>query len=155
MARSISVKVPTAVIIREIEDKLAEIDKSVKDYPALREQYEKDIEVYRKQMLAFVLLYLSNNEEKIIHGSFSSPTSTDVIRVYRNFANRVELSFSTDAIAGFPEEPAAVPVPNQPEYFGNQRVTKKALLEKNLRILKMTSQEEVSATTYGALMEIL
>ena len=33
--------------------------------------------------------------------------------------------------------------------------TQKAILEKNLKILKMTTQEEVSASTYGAIMEII
>jgi hypothetical protein len=58
-------------------------------------------------------------------------------------------------MAGFPKQPEAPSAPNQKESFGREYTTRKSLLEKNLRILKMTSQEEVNASTYGAIMEII
>jgi hypothetical protein len=86
---------------------------------------------------------------------------TDTIRLstgyvgYRGQTGRVELTFDTDAIVGFPERPTAPEAPNQRESFGREYTTRKELLQKNLRILKMTSQEEVNASTYGAIMEII
>jgi hypothetical protein len=65
------------------------------------------------------------------------------------------LIFDTSAISGFPKRPEAPTAPNQREWFGREHATRKELLEKNLRILKMTSQEEVNASTYGAIMEII
>jgi hypothetical protein len=56
---------------------------------------------------------------------------------------------------GFPKRPEMPQTPNQREWFGREHNTRKELLERNLRILKMTSQEEVNASTYGAIMEII
>ena len=40
MARSISVKVPTSLLIEQIEERIAEIDKAIEEYPAKRKQFE-------------------------------------------------------------------------------------------------------------------
>ena len=149
MARSISVKVPTSLLIQQIEERIAQIDKDIEEYPAVREQYEKDVEAYKKQFAEFVGDYLSKNAKKIGYDLNSA------IRVSDSYRGRVEVTFDPSAIAGFPERPEAPTAPNQRESFGRDYVTRKELLEKNLRILKMTSQEEVNASTYGAIMEII
>src|SRR6056300_62380 len=143
MARSISVKVPTAMLIQQIEE-----------YPAKRESFDKAEEAYKAQLANFIAAYLGENLDKI---GFAYE---DIIRINTGFGvykgqSRVEVTFDTDAIVGFPERPVAPEKPNQRESFGREYSTRKELLEKNLRILKMTSQEEVNASTYGAIMEIL
>jgi hypothetical protein len=77
------------------------------------------------------------------------------VRINNTYNTRVELTFDHSAIADFPQKPEAPTAPNQRESFGRDWTTRKDLLEKNLKILKMTSQEEVSASTYGAIMEII
>ena len=151
MARSISVKVPTSLLIQQIEERIAQIDKEIEEYPAKREQFEADLEKYRTDLAAFVADYLTNNANKVGYDYDS------VIRLSeRNYAGtQIELVFSTDAIADFPKRPTAPTAPNQRESFGRDYTTRKELLQKNLRILKMTSQEEVNASTYGAIMEII
>src|SRR5210317_988016 len=155
MARSISVKVPTAMLIQQIEERIAQIDADIEAYPAKREAFEKAEEKYKSQLANFVAAYLGENLDRIGFGY------EDIIRISTNYlgigsrGNRVELVFDTDAIVGFPERPVAPEKPNQRESFGREYSTRKELLEKNLRILKMTSQEEVNASTYGAIMEIL
>jgi hypothetical protein len=150
MARSISVKVPTALIVQQIEERIAQIDKDIAEYPAKREQFEKEQEAYKKTVADFVSDYLVKNAKKIGYDHDS------VIRISQHFSgNRVELIFDTSAISGFPKRPEAPTAPNQREYFGREHATRKELLEKNLRILKMTSQKEVNASTYGAIMEII
>ena len=155
MARSISVKVPTSLLIQQIEERIAQIDKEIEEYPAKREAYEKAEEAYKKNVANFVAAYLGENLDKI---GFAYE---DIIRIstgyggFRGGGNRVEVTFDTDAIVGFPKRPEAPEKPNQKESFGRDWATRKELLEKNLRILKMTSQEEVNASTYGAIMEIL
>ena len=150
MARSISVKIPTSALIAQIEERIAEIDKAVEEYPAVREQYEKDLEAHKSQVANFVAKYIGENLDKIGY-EFDS-----IIRISTNYCGKVELQFDTSAIVGFPKKPEAPEKPNQKEWWGrNQHATRKELLEKNLRILQMTSQEEVSASTYGAVMEIL
>ena len=151
MARSISVKVPTAMLVQQIEERIAQIDAEVAEYPAKREKYEADLEKYRTDLAAFVADYLTNNANKVGYEYDS------VIRLSeRHYAGtQIELTFSTDAIADFPKRPTAPEAPNQRESFGREYTTRKELLQKNLRILKMTSQEEVNASTYGAIMEII
>jgi len=156
MARSISVKVPTSLLIEQIEAKIAEIEKAEAEYPAKREAYEQAEEAYKAEVADFVAAYLSKNLDKIGYNY------DDIIRIssayshgLRNRGGRVEITFDTDAIVGFPERPVCPEKPNQNESFGREYTTRKSLLEKNLKILKMTSQEEVNASTYGAIMEIL
>lgn len=154
MARSISVKVPTSLLIQQIEERIAQIDKDIEEYPAKREAFEREEEAYKEKVANFIAAYLGENLDKI---GFSYD---DIIRINTGFGvykgqSRVEVTFDTDAIVGFPKRPEAPEKPNQRESFGRDYSTRKELLEKNLRILKMTSQEEVNASTYGAIMEIL
>jgi len=149
MARSISVKVPTSLLVQQIEERIAQIDAEIEEYPAKRDQYEAELEAYKQKVADFISDYLSKNAKKIGYGY------EDTIRISTNYSNRVELIFSTEAIPSFPKKPEAPTAPNQREFFGREHATRKELLEKNLRILKMTSQEEVNASTYGAIMEII
>ena len=154
MARSISVKVPTSLLVQQIEERIAQIDKDIEEYPAKRDAFEKAEEAYKANVANFVAAYLGENLDKIGYGY------DDTIRIgtgygFRGNAGKVELTFDTDAIVGFPQRPEAPEKPNQKESFGRDWATRKELLEKNLKILKMTSQEEVSASTYGAVMELI
>ena len=155
MARSISVKVPTSLLISQIEERIAQIDAEIAEYPAKREAFEKAEEEYKSQLANFVAAYIGENLDRIGY------EYSDTIRIntgyvgFRGNGGKVELTFDTDAIVGFPQRPEAPEKPNQRESFGRDYSTRKELLEKNLRILKMTSQEEVNASTYGAIMEIL
>jgi len=149
MARNISVKVPVASLVAEIENKIAEIDEAVANYPAEREAFEKAQEKYKEDVVAFLAEFLTSNSHSVGYNY------DDTLRITRTFGGRFELQLDTDAITGFPVEPEQPTKPNQKEWFGRDHATRKELLEKNLRILKMTSQEEVNASTYGAIMEIL
>jgi hypothetical protein len=155
MARSISVKVPTSLLVQQIEERIALIDKEIEEYPVKREEFEKAEEAYKKNVANFVAAYLGENLDRIGYDY------NDTIRIgstsygFRGNASKVEIIFDADAIVGFPKRPEAPSAPNQKESFGREYVTRKELLEKNLRILKMTSQEEVNASTYGAIMEII
>jgi len=149
MARSISVKVPTATLVQTIEDRIAEIEQAIAEYPTKREQYERDLATYKTKLIQFVSGYLTSNSH-LIDDKWDS-----VIRLSHSRGNRVEIEFEPDAIEGFPQRPTEPERPNQHKYYGRDYSTQKELLEKNLKILKMTSQEEVSASTYGAVMELL
>ena len=155
MARSISVKVPTSLLISQIEERIAQIDKDIEEYPAKREAFEKAEEAYKSEVANFVAAYLGENLDRIGYEySDTIRINTGYVGFPRN-GGKVELTFDTDAIVGFPVRPEAPEKPNQRESFGRDYSTRKELLEKNLRILKMTSQEEVNASTYGAIMEII
>jgi hypothetical protein len=149
MARSISVKVPVAGLLAEIENKIAEIDEAVANYPAQREAYEKAQEQYKEDVVAFLAKFLTSNHHSVGYDY------NDTLRISRAYNGRFELVLDTDAISDFPKEPVCPTKPNQNEWFGREHTTRKSLLEKNLKILRMTSQEEVNASTYGAVMELL
>lgn len=149
MARSISVKIPTAQLIATIEAKIAEIDKQIAEYPAKREAYEAELEKYKQEVADFVADFLSKNVKRVGY------THEDAIRINHAYGSRIELVFDNDKIVGFPKKPEEPKRPNDSRYYGRDYSTQKDLLEKNLKILKMTSQEEVSASTYGAVMELL
>jgi hypothetical protein len=149
MARNISVKVPVATLVASIEAKIAEIDEAVANYPALYEKYEADIQAYKTKVAEFVSGYLSKNVGRIGY-DYSDP-----IRISTSYNGRIELTFDKDIIEGFPERPVEPKKPNQHSHYGREYTSQRDLLERNLKILKMTSQEEVNASTYGAILELL
>lgn len=149
MARSISVKVPTATLIALIEDKIASIDEAVKNYASDLEKYDKEVEAYHKSVVSLITDYVGKNLNKIGNNHDSN------IRISENYGGRVDLSIDKGRFANFPERPTRPSDPNQREWFGREQATRKELLERNLKILRMTSQEEVSASTYGTVMELL
>jgi hypothetical protein len=150
MARSISVKVPTATLIEKLENKLAEIEKAEAEYPAKVEQYQKDKEAYVHRVQGFLSEYLKTAE---VGESYDSP-----IRISQRsyfVGGRVDVEINTEFIPDFPEAPEYPEKPNQRQHYGRDYTTQSELIKKNLNILRMTSQEEVNASTYGAIMEIL
>lgn len=148
MARNISVKIPVNLLVAQIESKIAEIDEAVANYPSQREQYDADLEKYKAKVAEFVSDFLSRNAGKVGYDHDS------VVRINHAYNGRLELTFDSDAIE-LPKRPEEPKRPNQNEWFGREHATRKQLLERNLKILRMTSQEEVSASTYGAVMELL
>ena len=149
MARSISVKVPTALLISQLESKLAEINEAIAKYPQRKAQYEEAVKQYHLDVARFATKFVSENLDKIGNDHDS------LIRVSSGYGNKVELVFDRQAIEGFPVKPDEPERPNQQRWFGREHATQKELIEKNLKILRMTAQEEVNASTYGAVMEIL
>ncbi len=148
MARSLSVKVPTSAIVEMVENKIAEIEKEIKEFPAKQEQFDKEQELYKSKVVGFVSEYLAKNLSKIGYENNS------VIRL-SNYNGRVELSFNADSIENFPKPPQAPKKPNSQQWYGREYTYPLEMLEKNLRVLKMTNQETVNASTYSSVMDLL
>jgi hypothetical protein len=149
MARAISVKVPTASVIAQIEEAIKKIDADVASYPADYEKYEKETETYKKKVAKFVSDYVSKNANKIGY-DYSSD-----IRLGFGHSGRLELTLDADKIDGFPKKPEAPVKPNQSEWIGNKHLNRKAVLEQNLRILRMTTQEEINASSYSTVIDLI
>lgn len=148
MARTLSVKVPTSKLISDIEASIAKIDADIEAYAERRKQYEADLKKYEADVVAHAIKALSNPDN--IGTDYSS-----LVRVTHNgYRNGVSVEFDTEAL-GFPKRPDEPQRPNEKTYFGREYVTRKELLEKNLRILRMTSQEEVSASSYSAVIDLI
>jgi len=147
MARTISVKVPVATLISDIESAIEKIDEAVKTYATDVAKYKADRIKYEELTVKAVIKALSNKD---LFGTNYDST----VRVGSTYGNRIEVSVDK-AILGLPDAPVQPSEPNQRESFGREYTTRKAVLERNLKILKMTSQEEVNASTYGSILELL
>jgi hypothetical protein len=148
MARTMSVKVPTATLIANIEASIAKIDVDVAEYAEKRKQYELEVKKYNDELIAHAIRALSEPSNiGTEHGS--------LVRLSNNhYRNDVSVEFDVDGL-GFPKKPEEPAKPNDKTYFGREYVTRKELLERNLRILKMTTQEEVSASSYSAVIDLI
>lgn len=148
MARTLSVKVPVSTLIADIEKSIAKIDEAIGNYANDRKQYELDVKAYDKAVLAKAIEVLSNPDN-------IGTENGSLVRVSTNhYRNGISVEFDTEAL-GFPIKPTEPQRPNEKTYFGREYTTRKEILEKNLRILRMTTQEEVSASSYSSVMDLL
>lgn len=148
MARTLSVKIPTAKLIADVEASLSKIDEDIENYAQAQKDYKLAVKQYEADVIAHAIKALSNPDN--IGTDHTSP-----IRITNNhYRSDVSVEFDTDLL-GFPKRPTEPKHPNPKEYFGREYVTRKELLEKNLRILRMTSQEEVSASSYSAVIDLI
>jgi hypothetical protein len=148
MAKSLAVKIPTASLIAEVETQIAKLEADIEQYADKRKQYEADVKQYDKDVIAHAIKVLSDP-------SNIGTEAGSLIRVANNhYRNGVSVEFDTDAL-GFPKRPEEPSRPNEKTYFGRDYTTRLDLLKKNLKVLKMTTQEEVNASTYNSVMELL
>jgi hypothetical protein len=150
MARSLAVKVPTASLITLVEEKIATIKSALDTYPADVKQYEADKTAHEKNLVALTIKALTENPE-LVGDNHHNP-----IRVSANNYGGRSVSVSIDADAlGFPDAPAKPTNPNERTWYGREHSTPLEMLEKTLRVLKLTAQEEVNASTYSSVMDLL
>jgi hypothetical protein len=147
MARSLSVKIPTASLIADIEASLAKIEADIKNYPLHLEAYREQKAAHQEKVVLAVIQALGNPLN--IGTDFGS-----VVRIEYRYNNQVSVTVNSDLL-GLPEAPSEPKKPNEKEYYGRDYVSRKELLQRNLKVLKMTSQEEVSASTYNTVIDLL
>ena len=149
MARSLAVKVPTASLIALVEEKIATIKSAMATYPADVKQYEADLNAHRKSLVALTIKALTENPE-LVGDNYDS-----VIRVSLNeYNNSVDVRIDKVAL-GFAEAPKKPTNPNERTWFGREHATPLEMLEKTLKVLRLTAQEEVNASTYSSVMDLL
>ena len=152
MARSLSVKIPTATLIADVEATIAKIEAEVATYPADVEAYRKATKEHQELVLKAVIEAIKNPDN--IGGEYDFGA---VIRVSPNnrYGNSgVNIQVNTDLL-NLPQAPEQPTNPNDRQHYGREYTTKLDLLKKNLKVLKMTNQEEVNASTYNTVMELL
>jgi hypothetical protein len=143
-----SVKIPVSSLISDIEKSIAKIDEDVAAYPAEYEKYKSELVQYEKDLVAIAIKALSNPTN--IGTEYDS-----AIRVQTNsYRNNISVEFDGDKL-GFPQKPEEPKKPNASEWFGREHATRKQILERNLKVLRMTTQEEVSASSYSSVMELI
>jgi hypothetical protein len=149
MARSLAVKVPTASLIALVEEKIASIKALVATYPADVKKYEAERNDYRKSLVSLTIKALTENPELI------GEDYDKAIRVSVNdYNNSVDIRIDRVAL-GFPDAPTKPTDPNSSRYFGREHATPLEMLEKTIKVLRLTAQEEVNASTYSSVMDLL
>ena len=147
MARTLSVKIPVAKLISDIETSISNIEVAIAEYAEKRKQYEVDSKEYDKNIIAHAVKAMSDPTN--IGTEYGS-----LIRVQRGYNGNISVDFDVEGL-GFPKKPEEPSKPNDKTYFGREYLTRKELLERNLRILKMTTQEEVAASSYSAVIDLI
>ena len=149
MARSLSVKIPTATLITDVEETIARIEAEIATYPADMEAYRKADKAHQEVILKAVVEAIKDPDN--VGGEYDGNA---LVRVGTNSYGRVSISVNTDLLA-LPKAPEQPTNPNERSHYGREYTTKLDLLKKNLKVLKMTNQEEVNASTYNTVMELL
>jgi hypothetical protein len=145
MARSLSVKVPTASLIAEVEAKISEIVEAIANYPIAVKQYKEDYKAYKQELVKAALKALKNPDLL---------TEADALDVGVSYREDLALTINKEFVT-LPKPPIKPEDPSQKEWFGNKHLSRLEMLQKNLKVLKMTQQEEVNASTYSSVMELL
>jgi hypothetical protein len=133
MARAISVKVSTAKVIKALEDKIKTAQDAVKNNEKKRKDYEKVEKAWSKQVAELAIKHISKadvnaneNWRGEISVSFQLPTGTFVI----------------------PEKPTM----DLERELGRYEIEE---IENAIRILKMTDEELVNASTFKTIAQYL
>jgi hypothetical protein len=135
--RSINVKIPTVKIIAALEDKLEQLVEERDNYPALKQKYDHEYEVWKNQVASLV----------------KPANIKDISVMDLNWRNpgeyEVAISYTIKPSKNMPKKPEA---PNSHGYHEREAIEN---IENALRILRMTEQEEVSTSTYNAVAKYL
>jgi predicted Ser/Thr protein kinase len=133
MARAISVKVSTPKVIKALEDKLSDNTKIVASNEKKRKDYEKVEKAYIKEVADVVFKNISKAD----------------VNAYENYRN--ELNVTITVPAGIVKLPAKPEIGLERE-LGNYEISE---IENAIRILKMTDEEFVNATTFKQVAQYL
>ena len=145
MARAVSVKIPTAKVIEMVESKLAEMNKTIKEYPALLNTYNKAIKEYAKSVIELA----GKNTSKIV--SYNDYDWTDAqISVSFDYRGQANLHIGKGIFAKLGDKPEQ---PSNPDNYQFKQNLEQ--LEKTLKLLKLTEQESVTSSTYNSVLDLI
>ena len=133
MARSISVKVSTAKVIKALETKLSDSTKAVANNEKKRKDYEKVEKAWAKEVADLAIKNISKAE----------------VRANENWRGDISIDFRLPA--------GTFPLPEKPELELEQELGRWEVqeIENAIRILKMTDEEVVNATTFKTIAQYL
>lgn len=145
MARSVSVKIPTSVVIEMIETKLADLDKAQADYPKLLSAYNKEIVSYTQEVLDLI----SKNKKSVVDYNDYSFDGNN-IAINSEWRGSLTISIGKDLVSKIGEKP------KKPEDVDNWHTKqKREQLEKTLKLLRLTEQETITSSTYNSVLDLL
>jgi hypothetical protein len=133
MARAISVKVSTAKVIKALEDKLASGLKAITTNEKKRKEYAKVEKVWAKEVADLIIKNISKAE----------------VQADENWRGEINARFTIPTgLISLPEKPAL----ELEQELGRYEVQE---IENAIRILKMTDEEVVNATTFKSIAQYL
>lgn len=130
MARSLSVKVATTKVIKSLEDKIASNAKVAKSNQAKREKHKADLAKYQKSIMK----------------DFAGQLEIDSIDTRWN--GQLEVNYKLAKGVELPPKPEL----DVEQELGNWEIQE---IENAIRILKMTDEEVVNATTFKTIAQYL
>lgn len=145
MARSVSVKIPTSVVIEMIETKLAELDKAETDYPKLLSAYNKAIVSYTQDVLELI----SKNKKSVVDYN-DYGFDGDNIAINSEWRGSLTISIGKQLVSKIGEKPKK---PEDPDNWHTKQ--KREQLGKTLTLLKLTEQETITSSTYNSVLDLL
>jgi len=136
--RTINVKIPTAKVIKALENRLTVIKAEYKIQDELEAKYQKSIDKWRKEVIKFAMDNVAKAENLRTN--------------YRAWASTLNVDFDLSvAEKDFPKEPERTY-----EVMGAHTYKDTVdEIENALRILKMTDEETVSTSTYNSIAQYL
>jgi hypothetical protein len=133
MARAISVKVATTKVIKALEDKLSDSKKAITNNEKKRKDYEKVEKAYAKEVADIVFKQISKAE----------------VSAHENWRNEVNVTITLpNGLVKLPEKPTM----DLERELGQYEITE---IENAIRILKMTDEEFVNASTFKQVAQYL
>jgi len=133
MARAISVKVATPKVIKALEAKLVEGKSAITNNEKKRKEYAKTEKAWSKEVADLVFKHISKAE----------------VSAHENYRNELNVSLTLPAgTINLPEKPQ-IELENE---LGRYEVQE---IENAIRILKMTDEETVNASTFKSIAQYL
>jgi hypothetical protein len=138
MSRQITVKVATTKVIKALETRLATLEKDYASQEAKEAKYQKAVEAWRKEIGKWAIANFSKAENLRTN--------------YRAWNNNLNVDFDIVVKQGdFPAEPEK----DFEQIHQHTYREMKDEMENAIRILKMTDEETVNASTYNAIARYL
>jgi Rod binding domain-containing protein len=133
MSRALSVKVATPKVIKALEAKLDAGTKAIANNEKKRKEYEKIEKVWAKQVADLVIKQISKAD----------------VSANENWRGEVSVNFSVPA--------GAIKLPEKPSIDLEQELGRYEVqeIENAIRILKMTDEETVNASTFKSIAQYL
>ena len=133
MARAISVKVSTAKVIKALEEKLANGKSAITNNEKKRKDYEKVEKAYSKEVADLVFKQISKAD----------------VSAHENWRNELNVTITLPAgSVKLPEKPSI----DLERELGQYEIQE---IENAIRILKMTDEETVNASTFKQIAQYL
>jgi len=149
MARSISVKIPTASVLAMVEDKVAQLKIEIAEYPARLEAYKAERKAYAKRVAETVASLITSGKQELFEGEWA-----DTVRISsRGYGGAVDLSIGSNLVKQIDLGEAPVEPTSPTNYGGAEHKLKD--LDKTLTLLRLTPQEFVTSATYNSVMDLL